>query len=205
MKDLVIRSTCLDDLPTLRRICLLTGNSGEDATHLFDDEELLGDFFAAPYAVLEPETCFVLTCEDAVVGYIVGTVDSAEFGRRCESLWFPRIRQRLMRRSADRGPFEERIVQLVMEGHPREHPFPDFPAHLHINLLPAAQGQGWGRKLIECFLAALEQRGVAGVHLGVGKKNTPAIAFYQHLQFDILRDEPAALMMGRRLDGRPPG
>ncbi len=201
MPDFVLRATCLDDLPVLRRICLLTGNRGEDATHLFNDEDLLGDYYAAPYAVLEPETCFVVTQDAGAVGYIVGAADSAEFGRRCESLWFPRVRQRLMESRSERGPFEDRIASLVMEGHPVVNSLADFPAHLHINLLPVAQGKGWGRRLIERFLDTLQQRGVKGVHLGVGKKNLPAIAFYQHLQFEILRDEPAALLMGRRLEG----
>jgi hypothetical protein len=49
------------DLPALYRICLLTGDSGADASQLYRDPELLGHFYAAPYAVLEPDLCFVLT------------------------------------------------------------------------------------------------------------------------------------------------
>ena len=38
----------------------------------------------------------------------------------------------------------------------------DYPAHLHIDLLPEVQGQGWGRLLIATLVDALRERGVAG-------------------------------------------
>ena len=57
----------------------------------------------------------------------------------------------------------------------------DFPAHMHIDLLPHVQASGWGRRLIETELAALRAHDVAGVHLGVSPTNEQAIGFYRHL------------------------
>ena len=59
----------------------------------------------------------------------------------------------------------------------------DYPAHLHIDLLERARGQGLGRLLIERLLADLRARGVRGVHLDVAVDNTNAAAFYRHLGF----------------------
>ena len=42
-----------------------------------------------------------------------------------------------------------------------------YPSHLHIDLLPRAQGQGHGRLLIESLLDLLRAEGSGGVHLGV--------------------------------------
>lgn len=47
------------------------------------------------------------------------------------------------------------------------------PAHLHIDLLPRLQGQGWGRRLITELAMALHAAGAGGLHLGVAP-TTPA-------------------------------
>jgi ribosomal protein S18 acetylase RimI-like enzyme len=62
----------------------------------------------------------------------------------------------------------------------------DYPAHLHIDLLPEGQGRGGGRALMEHFLAAVRERGADGVHLYVGLANTGARAFYAKLGFKPL-------------------
>ncbi len=73
-----------------------------------------------------------------------------------------------------------------------------WPAHLHINLLPVAQQGGWGRKLIEQLLTLLRQAGVSGVHLGVSLQNEQVCGFYQRLGFTpIVRSN--AIYMGQLL------
>lgn len=59
------------DLTALYKICLLTGNSGKDATDLFSDSDLIGHFYAAPYAIFEPEICFVVTNNNGTTGKFV--------------------------------------------------------------------------------------------------------------------------------------
>ena len=62
----------------------------------------------------------------------------------------------------------------------------DHPAHLHIDLLPELQGQGWGRRLIDTLAGALRERGVSGLHLVASADNTGALAFYARLGFTPL-------------------
>jgi GNAT superfamily N-acetyltransferase len=58
-----------------------------------------------------------------------------------------------------------------------------YPAHLHIDLLPPWQRRGFGRALTDTFLAALHDRAVPAVHLGMVSANTAARAFYDRLGF----------------------
>lgn len=82
-----------------------------------------------------------------------------------------------------------------------------YPAHLHIDLLPEAQGGGNGSRLIHTLLGALRSRGVHGVHLGVGKANAGAVGFYRHLGFEVLAEDPNSFTLGMKLleRGSPQG
>ena len=82
------------DLDALYRICLLTGDDGQDATSLFHDPRLLGHFFAAPYGLFEPSLAFVTEDAEGVGGYIVGALDTQAFEEQLESEWWPGLRTR---------------------------------------------------------------------------------------------------------------
>jgi hypothetical protein len=104
------------DLSSLYRICLQTGDSGKDATQTYKDPDLLGQFYAAPYAVLEPELCFVLTCSGRPCGYIIGTKDSQKFYERCEQDWFPVLRERYLMPADEDTSADAHIIRLIHQG-----------------------------------------------------------------------------------------
>ena len=54
-----------------------------------------------------------------------------------------------------------------------------YPAHLHIDILPDFQRQGWGSKLLEAFYGKMREVGVGGVHLGVLRESEGALKFYE--------------------------
>lgn len=60
-----------------------------------------------------------------------------------------------------------------------------YPAHLHIDILPEFQGQGWGRKLIEAWCEKINGEGAKGVHLDMVKDNVGARRFYEKLGFGV--------------------
>ena len=68
---MIIRKSCLQDLPYIYEICLKTGASGKDATELFNDKNMLGSYYAAPYIVNSPKDCFVVVENGLVCGYIL--------------------------------------------------------------------------------------------------------------------------------------
>lgn len=187
------------DLPALYRICLLTGDNGGDASTLYADPDLLAHFYAGPYAVLAPDLCFVLTKAGVPVGYVLGVADSAEFAQACEAHWFPPLRGRYpMPPKADRSA-DANLIRLLHRGHVEDVRRADYPAHLHIDILPAGQGHGFGRKLLETLFQALRAKKVPGVYLGVSRANANAVGFYRKIGFSALESYPSAIVFGMRL------
>src|SRR5690349_237384 len=85
-----IRAFRPDDLDDLYRICLATAAGGAAAYH---DRKLVGHVYAAPYAVLSPESVFVAEDTREVGGYIVGAPDTRDFEAQLEAKWWPRLRE----------------------------------------------------------------------------------------------------------------
>ena len=188
MAPVVIRAAGPADRDALYEICRLTGDAGEDASDLYADPDLLGELWVGPYLALEPELAFVAADERGPVGYVLGAADTAAFESACEEVWWPERRERHPEPPATRA-------EVLAE----------YPAHLHINLHPRAQGQGFGRRLIDTLFGALRARDVTGVHLGVAAANRRAIGFYTHLGFQPLGlDGAGGLLYGRRLQERAP-
>ena len=73
-------------------------------------------------------------------------------------------------------------------------------AHLHIDLLPEFQRQGFGRRLTQRLVDELRARGVPGLHLSLAVTNTAARAFYAHLGFrELGSSTPDAPLLGLEL------
>ena len=189
------------DLLALYDVCLRTGNSGEDARATYRDPLLLGHVYAAPYATLCPDTTFVLDNGARAVGYVLGVPDSLKYAARLEREWSPLLRSLYPLPEASDTTPDARLIRAVHRGYqvPVGQWLSQYPAHLHIDLLPVAQGGGHGRKLMETLFAALRQRGVPGVHLGVGLSNVRAQGFYGRLGFGLLEREKSSLTYGLTL------
>ncbi|MGC5223931.1 N-acetyltransferase family protein [Micromonospora sp. DT81.3] len=194
------------DEPALTEICVRTADAGGDATGMFRDDQLWADIFALPYAVRHPDLAFVVETDDGrVVGYIVAAPDTDDFERWFAQSWWPSVRDRYPPDGA--GERERGIIAYAENRAPgRARHAAEFPAHLHIDLLPELQGQGFGRRLIDRLLAALAARGVAGVHLVASEENTGAVLFYPRVGFTALPSEPGSRAFGRLLSpgGRIP-
>lgn len=189
-----------DDLDELYEICLRTGAAGQDASAMVEDPRLFGEVFAAPYGVLEPQHAFVLDDGGGrAIGYVLGALDTAEFEARCEVEWWPSLRA--AHPLVDGGTrLDDLLIHLI---HHRSTPSPaileGYPSHLHIDLLPAAQRHGWGRRLMDTVCASLAAAGSRGVHWGVSTSNTRAIAFYRHLGAIELHVDGAIVTFGQSL------
>jgi GNAT superfamily N-acetyltransferase len=187
------------DLCSVYGICARTADSGADASQYHEDPAIIGHYYAGPYAVLEPDLCFILTCDESPCGYVLGTRDSEAFGRRCEEEWFPVLRRRYALPSPeDKSPGAE-MKRAINKG---IFPSPEvsaFPAHLHIDILPDAVGRGNGRRLMERFLGRLRELKVPAVHLGVAKKNERAIAYYKRMGFSVVSEHDWGFFMGLNL------
>jgi ribosomal protein S18 acetylase RimI-like enzyme len=199
----VIRDATLADAPQLNRICLITGDAGRDATDLYTDPDLLGEVYVGPYLHVVPAVAGLATDEGgSVLGYVLGTPDTRAFVAAAEATWWPALRDLhpLGAGGRHRTPADQALVELI---HNPPVPDPDlvarYPAHLHIDLVPEAQGQGLGRALMDWLLDRLTALGAHGVHLGVDPGNTAAIAFHERLGFTRWGSDPDVVTLVRRL------
>jgi ribosomal protein S18 acetylase RimI-like enzyme len=206
---LPIRALRADDRAEVDRIyeiCLRTGDSGADGTDKYADPRVLGEIYAGPYVRLAPRLAFVLDGGPAetgdvggVRGYVLGVADTAAWEDLLEAEWWPAVRERY---PTDRFPVGSADAACVATIHrpPRTDPelLVDYPAHLHIDLLPDAQGGGNGRRLIERVTSALREAGARGVHLDVALDNVGAQGFYEHVGFERLPSD-GGVLFGMRL------
>lgn len=186
------------DLDALYEICLLTADAGKDATGMFSNPRLPGYLWAAAYGTFEPNFAFLLVDGDRALGYVLAAPDTAAFEARLAWEWWPKVRSELSRFKPATALDRMALGRInAPEGHDAAL-LGDYPAHLHINLLPEAQSSGWGRRMIDTELEALRSAGVKGVHLGLHPDNTRAGGFYQHLGFSDI-SEPGHVTYGMKL------
>jgi len=200
-----LRPFAPDDLPALYAISLATGHRGGDASHLHQDPKLIGHIYSAPYALLDPGIALVAVDAEGVTGYAVGASDTTAWEAMLERRWWPALRCRY----ADPGDtppatwtWDQRRAWMI------HHPFSTpravveaFPAHVHMNLAPRAQGQGVGRRLLAAWLDAAAAHGAGGVHVGVNAGNARGLRFWGREGFEVLTPDGVAagrtVWMGR--------
>jgi len=197
--NLEIRKYHPSDIISLYKICLLTSNKGKDIELFKDEPDLLGHLFVGPYVSYEPDLCFVLTNNYEPCGYILGTKNSENFYYQCEKEWFPLLRKRYLLPEQSDTSRVALLKRVLHKGHKQRENYDLYPAHLHIDILPIAQGKGMGKKLMDEFLNELKSQKVPGLHLEVGKANENAIQFYKHYGFEVLKDYEYSLVMGIKL------
>ncbi|MHA6669159.1 GNAT family N-acetyltransferase [Homoserinimonas sp. A447] len=192
----MIRSYRPTDRTDVYEVCRRTADAGNDATGNYTDDDLMPDIFAGPYLEFEPELALVVDTGQRVSGYVLATSDTRAFVEWYRLQWLPRL-SRFEHVSPPLTP-EDAIVDLGYR--PERMLIPevdDFPAHLHIDLLPELQGQGLGRELLRTLLSALRERGIRGLHLGMDPANRSARAFYDRLGFrELPSSTPTELVLG---------
>ncbi len=198
LSNCTIRQARVGDEEALYQICLKTAKAGKDASEVYSDPHYPGLLYVIPYVKFEPELAFVLSCDDKVLGYCVATSNTRQFEQTLATQWWPNLQQQYLDRKEEK-PFDNKVLGQIR--HPStasEQLVSDWPAHLHINLLPEAQSGGYGSRLIEAVINALKDKNVPGVHLGVNLQNEQVCGFYQKQGFThIIRSN--AIYMGRKL------
>ncbi|WP_203135705.1 GNAT family N-acetyltransferase [Microbacterium sp. JZ31] len=180
------------DRDAVAEVCLRTADHGSDATGVFEDDDLWALVFALPYVTRHPDLAFVVEALDGrVVGYVIGTDDTDSFEDWFRDEWWPRFAERFPQPESERTR-QDGTVTYAYGRRAGAEPYAGlgYPAHLHIDLLPEAQGQGLGRALIDTLVAALRSRRVPGLHLAASDRNTGALAFYDRLGFTRLESHP---------------
>ena len=180
-----IRSYHPKDAKHLGQICIKTAKDvfqGKKIT-----ETALVDVYCRYYIEQEPENCFVVADKnDEAKGYILCAKNYKNyknvFVEKYLKTWNPVTH------------VMGRLSVAAMRDFAEE-----YPAHLHIDLLPECQGQGYGRKLIELLIKHLKEQKIKGLMLHVGGDNYRAQAFYKKCGFKELHVEKDGVLMGMKL------
>lgn len=189
------------DVDGLYEVCVKTADVGRDATGQLEDDRLWGDIFAVPYAVHQPDLCWVVQRDDGrAIGYLVATADTNAFAQWFQDEWWPSRAPHYRRSDGDAPTLQDRFLAIGERMAPSDDAVArDYPAHLHIDLLPETQGGGFGRRLIETLLVELGRRGVPGLHLAMNSENAAAGAFYERLGFQLLGTGEGSTTYGIRI------
>ena len=194
------------DEDAVAEVCLRTADAGADATGVFDDDAIWAEVFVLPYVHRHPELAFVVEADDGRVdGYIVGTPETTDFEDWFHDEWWPDRGARWPRPDAEESRQDGTLIYAYSRKGGAEPYGEQYPAHLHIDLLPEVQGRGWGRRLIDTLVAALREQGVTGLHLATSTDNTGAMAFYPRVGFSPLPSHEGVQAFGMHLTADDPG
>jgi ribosomal protein S18 acetylase RimI-like enzyme len=199
MSEIVIRRYEKEDEAAVEEITFRTGFQGEDLTGrgYFDDKRLFFLIFIYYYARYEPEHFFVAvdTTDSTVVGFICGTPDTVSQRAHFLRTMTPRIALRAFLVTVWRYPrtFKTllgfiRTARDLNIGSTSVPIDDEYPAHLHIDLLPEYQSQGIGTRLMARFETHMRGQHVAGIHLGTTNRNHKAVPFYRKMGFEVVKE-----------------
>ncbi|MEG2274859.1 MAG: GNAT family N-acetyltransferase [Clostridia bacterium] len=161
------------DQSAVQYICHATAT----AKNYIKNKQLVCALYCDYYIKKEPQNCFVLTDEfDKAVGYILCSSNDKKYQRDFEP--YLDIVKKMSPIEAFGHTLEQRFTKKIRG---------EYPAHLHIDILPSFQAKGGGRQLINTLLTHLKAQGVAGIHLSVSLSNHGAIAFYERLGFKLAK------------------
>ena len=193
----LLRAAKLTDLPELLRVCLETGDSGKDATHLHNLRDLVGDIYVAPYVLHEPDFAYALISEEQVVGYLLGVLDTKTFENILAEKYWPLAKAKYQQINFEVTPADSELMkELDKQGFSDELLIAKYPSHLHIDIVEKYQGAGYGKSMISFLLQELKTAGSAGVHLHMSASNDRARVFYKKFGFVEVVENTNECIMG---------
>ena len=123
-------------------------------------------------------------------------MDTQSFFYKIESRWLPNLQNQYIEPDevSKLWTKDEELIHLLY--HPElPEDLPDYPSHLHIDLLPRAQGQGMGKKMMDHFLNYVKESGSKGLHLGLSIRNKRAFQFYKKYGMKELKQNSETIIM----------
>lgn len=170
MNMLSIRKYEEKDFENVRYVCL--HSEGEEPEKTF--AEFVLHTFCDYYIEREPENCFVLDDDGKAVGYIICTENYDRYKKIFDKNYLP-----LTKPQGEEYYNWAKTSTILQEKYKS-----DYPAHLHIDLLPDYQRQGWGGKLLNILFEHLRSKNIKGVMLTAGSENVNAGNFYRKYGFE---------------------
>ncbi|NCA92640.1 GNAT family N-acetyltransferase [bacterium] len=180
-----IRKYQVTDKQNLQKICIITANPQKNE----QGEKLLTLLYNDYYTEQEPDSCFVLTDDnDNAVGYIICAKNFDEYKKVFSKVYLPQVKKLSL------VQYLIKKLSFIIEKKLSKN----YPAHLHIDILPDFTGKGSGSMLINALCAYLSEQKIKGVMLCVGSHNVRAISFYKKHGF-VKIINLGGVFMGKKL------
>ena len=181
-KSITIRPYQKDDHDQIQKVCLETGYGQELPPKPMQD--MLLTAFCNYYIEEEPENCFVAADGDTAVGYILCAKDTVFWSGSFLKKYVPDFEVSPLK------PFYQGIMEAPLKFAGQ------YPAHLHIDILPEYQRMGIGFRLMDALTAHLKGQGVPGLMLSVAGDNEKGKNFYKKYGFGVLEETEHEIVMG---------
>jgi ribosomal protein S18 acetylase RimI-like enzyme len=200
---MLIRNVTVEDIPALYNVCLKTGDSGNDATHLYKNISVLGEVYVGPYVTFNSDSSFVLIDDEGKIsGYALSTFDTIEFEARCAEEWWPPLQAKYQLPNIDNKDqwnSDNFIEYEIFNPTPSpKEVLEEYPSHGHIDLMSHVQGKGWGKKLMTSVGDSLIEMGSRGMHLRVSHINNRALGFYNKLGYPEIMKRGNEVIVGAK-------
>ena len=186
--EVVVRRFESRDRAQVRHVCHVTGYMGEPVDWMWRDVESFADLFTSYYTDAEPQSALVAELDGVVAGYLLGCIDSRRAWNPATIFGRHFVRRGIGFRPGTAGVVWRSFGDIIVDALRRRLPpvslyDADWPAHLHIDLLPPLRGRGVGAALLRRWIDELETTGVPGCYLETLGENRGAIAFFESMGF----------------------
>ena len=176
------------DRDDVRYICLNCDGPSDMSP---EGEHFILTAYCDYYIEREKENCFVAADEDdKAVGYILCAENFESFIHCFREEYIPRIPED----QTDHIGYAKAST-AVQEKYKNE-----YPAHLHIDIMPEYQRMGLGHKLMDTLLSHLKDKGIKGIVLSVADFNDKGIAFYKKYGFTLAESSSDGIAFVKKLN-----
>lgn len=142
------------------------------------------------YIEKEGGNCFVAADEnDRAIGYIICTENFDEFKKCFTAEYLTRFKKYEYKRRSS-------ALRSIV---PHEKYKEEYPAHLHIDVLPEYQRMGLGHKMTAVLIDHLKNKSVKGLMLTTWIKNEKGRGFYDKYGFTLLEETESCAVYGIKL------
>jgi len=181
-ENIVIRPYTDADREEVQGICVATSSGAFSKNE--DMQRFLLTTYCDYYIEKEPENCFVAADGNKAVGYVICAENTPAWATIFREEFASRISV-LALQQACLGSINS-LMECADE----------YPAHLHIDILPDYQRMGLGTKLMDALVTHLKKKSVPGLMFCVANDNQKAQAFYKKYGFAVLKERKMDTSMG---------
>lgn len=174
MEEILIRAMKSSDKAAVEQICLATASDYLNSTEELQEYTLL--MYNRYYTRMLEDSFVAVNFNDEPIGYILCAPDYDTYKSSFYRNELKQIKNISM----------FKCISALGEIAYMKRYVKEYPAHLHIDILPQYQHMGIGHSLMNHLFAHLKSNSAAGVMLTVSSSNKNAILFYKKCGFKII-------------------